>query len=332
MLDTNPALQAHLRRVPPQTAAVAGAIASFMQAHGRRPSRKGDENEVALFEQMRMLCAYYPAVAQHYGFAQVDKPERHVTTFAERTAKALASAQEINTVVAKQKRVPKRSRINVGTDEQRLADALVRLREHHPEVTEENGLTPDALTKRIAAFPRRVLKPVITAAKAVQTFVTARGFLPSSTSADWRERSLARRMTKVREEHPSTAKEYGFAKGDAPTRPPPNGRAYQRTSFADRLVASVRGAERPTNGFPEALANDPLACQATTPSRMWAEVERDCWCFTLEGQTSPDPRVWHELRVSGDHAAIVGATRVAYLDFAAFAESKGLKRAPRRVY
>jgi len=99
------------------------------------------------------------------------------------------------------------------------------------------------------------------------------------------------------------------------------------------LFPSYQYSPRPIGtAFPADIVSEPLACQATTPARMRAEVERDCWWFTLEGQTTPDPRTWHELRVSGDHAAIVGATRVAYLDFAAQIVAGPLKRAPRRLY
>ena len=46
-----------------------------------------------------------------------------------------------------------------------------------------------------------------------------------------------------------------------------------------------------------------------------AEIEADCWCFTLTNKTAPDPRPWAELLASGDHRRIERAERVAFLDW-----------------
>lgn len=48
---------------------------------------------------------------------------------------------------------------------------------------------------------------------------------------------------------------------------------------------------------------------------MNAEIEADCWRFTLQGSTTPDPRSWADMLVSGDHARIEHAERVAFLDW-----------------
>jgi len=326
-------LNKHVRRAPTEIIAAAQAVADFIAEHDRRPARGGAADEAALAEQMHTLRAMHPAIAQRFGFAHTDKPRRPKTTHAERTAKALSKAQAVLAFVAKNKRQPRRSRVNVGTEECKLSDQLQYIRVNHPLVTEENGLTPEALSKTLRARQGRVTKGALANAKRVQAFIAEHGVAPSTRSKCRRERSVADAMNNVRKCYPAVAKAHGFAKGEARTRQAATERVYKRMTFADRLIAHVREAERPIGtAFPADIVSEPLACQATTPARMRAEVERDCWWFTLEGQTTPDPRTWHELRVSGDHAAIVGATRVAYLDFAAQIVAGPLKRAPRRLY
>jgi hypothetical protein len=324
-------LNAHVRRAPIEVLAAAQSVADFITEHDRRPARGGAADEAALAEQMHTLRAMHPVIAQRFGFTHTDKPRPPKVTYAEKTAKALEKAQAVLAFITKHKRLPRRSRTKAGTEEYKLASQLKGIRVNHPLVTEENGLTPDALSKALQA---PVTNTVLANARAVQAFVAERGFVPSRTASEPNERRLANAMKDVRCLYPALAKEYGFATGDAPVRGSINGRVYKRMTFADRLIAHVREAARPVgNTFHEALVSEPLACQVTTPARMRAELERDCWWFTLEGQTTPDPRTWHELRVSGDYAAIVGATRVAYLDFAAQAVVAGpLKRAPRRLY
>ena len=56
-------------------------------------------------------------------------------------------------------------------------------------------------------------------------------------------------------------------------------------------------------------------CQAGTLLKANAEIETDCWRFTLGDATLPDPRSWAELLASGDHKQIVSAQRTHYLDW-----------------
>lgn len=56
-------------------------------------------------------------------------------------------------------------------------------------------------------------------------------------------------------------------------------------------------------------------CQVNGITRANAEIEADCWRFTLAGETAPDPRPWAELLASGDHKRIERAERVAFLDW-----------------
>lgn len=59
-------------------------------------------------------------------------------------------------------------------------------------------------------------------------------------------------------------------------------------------------------------------CQAGTLLKANAEIEADCWRFTLQGSTAPDPRPWSDLLASGDHRRIAGAERVAFLDWTTY--------------
>lgn len=56
-------------------------------------------------------------------------------------------------------------------------------------------------------------------------------------------------------------------------------------------------------------------CQVDSIASANAEIEADCWRFTLAGADAPDPRPWAELLASGDHKRIASAERVAFLDW-----------------
>ena len=60
-------------------------------------------------------------------------------------------------------------------------------------------------------------------------------------------------------------------------------------------------------------AND--RCQVHGMPSANAEIEADCWRFTLTGEIAPDLRSWAELLASGDHKRIERAERVAFLDW-----------------
>ena len=196
----------------------------------------------------------------------------------------------------------------------------------------------DTATTPLLPRPRPVTKAYLAKAQEIQAFIAERGHVPSSVAKDATERSLNSKMHDLRTSCPALAKEYGFAAGMVPVRPASanDGRNKPRAwTFGHKLISWAR------EGFPSGVqgqalsglaANDPLVCQANTLARIRAEVERDCWWFTLEGQDFPDPRTWHELRMSGDCTLIVKATRVAYLDFAALPEKVAGIRAPRRPY
>ena len=59
-------------------------------------------------------------------------------------------------------------------------------------------------------------------------------------------------------------------------------------------------------------------CQAGTLLRANAEIEADCWRFTLANTNIADPRSWIELFASGDHKQIVNAERTHYLDWLSY--------------
>lgn len=56
-------------------------------------------------------------------------------------------------------------------------------------------------------------------------------------------------------------------------------------------------------------------CQISTLARLNAEIEADCWRFTLAGKQIRDTRRWSELLTSGDHKQIEQAERTHYLDW-----------------
>lgn len=77
------------------------------------------------------------------------------------------------------------------------------------------------------------------------------------------------------------------------------------------LLSSV--AARPSKS--RGLAAAPDLCQATTLARANAEIEANCWVFTLDGAAEPDPRLFEILLEAGDHRRIVSAQRIAFLDW-----------------
>jgi len=169
-------------------------------------------------------------------------------------------------------------------------------------------------------------------AQAIARFITEQGRSPQYGSPNLDEARLASMTSYLRQRHPDLAEQYGFTatKARSLSRRSPRSAAH---TFAQRLIVMVRNGDlRYASDITDRMAPEPLACQANTKPRVVAEIEANCWWFTLEGQNYPDPRQWHELRMSGDHALIVKATRVAYLDFEAQQEPGPCKKAPRRVY
>lgn len=56
-------------------------------------------------------------------------------------------------------------------------------------------------------------------------------------------------------------------------------------------------------------------CQAGSLLKANAEIEADCWRFTLAGETTPDLRPWSDMLACGDHRRIATAERAAFLDW-----------------
>jgi hypothetical protein len=177
-------------------------------------------------------------------------------------------------------------------------------------------------------------------AKEVQAFIAAHGRRPRPSSKDSAERSLYGYMNKIRQEFPSIAAHYGFLAHamDVPHAPTgPRRKQQSLPSISERICALAR--EFPykplvAGGFSGTFAASPEVCQATTPTRCNAEIVRDCWWFTLRGQTKPDLRDWKELFAASDNVLIEKAERVAYLDFEKCDVAQGphLLRAPRRPF
>lgn len=92
-------------------------------------------------------------------------------------------------------------------------------------------------------------------------------------------------------------------------------RATQRTAFLGKESGAVinDALRRPEKG--RGIADVPDLCHVTSVAYGNAEIEADCWRFTLTGSTTPDPRPWADLLASGDHKRIERAERVAFLDW-----------------
>jgi len=56
-------------------------------------------------------------------------------------------------------------------------------------------------------------------------------------------------------------------------------------------------------------------CQVKNLGCANAEIEHDCWRFTLKGAKKPDKRPWAALLASGDNVKIESAERIAFLDW-----------------
>jgi len=191
-------------------------------------------------------------------------------------------------------------------------------------------------TSNAATNPRYL--SALVKARAVGHFVTEHGRNPLTGAPDPDEHRLGRDAAYLRGRYPDLAERFGFTsmrppKPESAPREPKKRGGNPAHTFAQRLLVMVRDGDlRHASDISDKMPDEPLACQANTKPRVVAEIETNCWWFTLEGQNYPDPRQWHELRMSGDHALIVKATRVAYLDFEAQQEPGPYKKAPRRVY
>jgi len=70
---------------------------------------------------------------------------------------------------------------------------------------------------------------------------------------------------------------------------------------------------RPTAARGLGEASD--VCQVRNFRQSTAEIEHDCWRFTLKGARKPDPRKWAAILASGDNKLIESAERIAFLDW-----------------
>ena len=86
-------------------------------------------------------------------------------------------------------------------------------------------------------------------------------------------------------------------------------RATRRTTLA--LFNLNQAMARAGRGLAHAIDR----CQVDSIATCNAEIEADCWRFTLAGETAPDSRPWGDLLVSGDHKQIERAERTHYLDW-----------------
>jgi len=259
-------------------------------------------------------------------------PRARRSDFGAVKARTHAVIQAVDDFIAREGRPPSTGRL-APEAERLLAGRLLDFRTRHPALAEEHRLTTEAIVAATAQTGPRYLRAV-SQAQAVGAFVTKHGRNPLNGAPDPDEHRLGSTAARLRTSHPELAERFGFmsTKVPKPAREPKK-RGTPAHTFAQRLIIMVRNGDlRYASDITDRMAPEPLACQVKTRAHVIAEIEANCWWFTLEGQNYPDPRQWHELRMSGDHALIVKATRVAYLDFEAQHEPGPCKKAPRRVY
>ena len=185
-------------------------------------------------------------------------------------------------------------------------------------------------------LPRNPRASYAETAQRVADFIALHGRRPATRCQDQAEMRLAARMVAIRASHPELAERFGLTAAQLETAFP------RRVGGTPRLkgtidVLATRWAREALSLSGMSMLKKRLVpsrdmCQSTSAPRLRAEVERDCWWFTLESRDFPDPRSWHELRMSGDCTLIVHAMRVAYLDFDALPDGAPSIRARRRVY
>jgi len=93
------------------------------------------------------------------------------------------------------------------------------------------------------------------------------------------------------------------------------GRTAKLGSDTGAIIDKILGNAHTSSIRSRGLGHVPDLCQVNSITVGNAEIEADCWRFTLAGETTPDPRPWSDLLASGDHARIERAERVAFLDW-----------------
>lgn len=311
-------------------------VADFIATHKRRPnfgSADAEERRVASLHAN--IREYHPDLAEAHGIsarALAPMPRANAKSLGP-SSRMQATAQAVEAFIKAHDRHPQNGAVDYA--EHRLGSEASRIRRDFPDLAEKHGFLVT-----IKPRPRPVTKAYLAKAQEIQAFIAERGYAPSGVAKDAAERSLSSKMRDLRVSCPALAREYGFAADMVPVRPATqvsatDGRRKPKAlTFGHLLISWVRDGllHRGGRALSETAVSEPLVCQATSLARVNSEIERDCWWFTLEGQDFPDPRTWHELRMSGDCTLIVKATRVAYLDFAALPEKVAGIRAPRRPY
>ncbi len=211
----------------------------------------------------------------------------------------------------------------VDTTEKKLGNALSGLRARAPEYLESQGIL---LNGRVS--------PHANSARAIREWIEAHGKRPQQESDDPVERKLGRaihRLRKIAPEYLDTESISRKTEVRCRTK-------HQYARLAEIIVLLAHGwrsslrtqslgietgqginqcllgtRSRPKQS--RGLAYAPDLCLVSSIATGNAEIEADCWRFTLQGSTAPDPRPWAELLASGDHRRIAGAKRVAFLDW-----------------
>ena len=203
--------------------------------------------------------------------------------------------------------------------ERALNGAIVRLRSYRPDLLEKHNIPLSSGFSEISEANAHLCR----------AFYLTHGRWPRRNIDS--ERKLATAVETLRQDRPDLVVKYSLSANKSEAQRRAHGK-HQFSALAEVVVVcAVHGApvERVTewNTLSTLLRNTTRGkasrglnlaadlCQVSSIGRLMSEVRCDCWRFTLQGSTAPDPRPWAELLASGDHRRIAGAERIAFLDW-----------------
>jgi hypothetical protein len=216
-----------------------------------------------------------------------------------------------------------------GNEEARLGMALKTLRKRHHEVCERYGIP---LRSRPEDYQDLIALDII-------AFHSAHGFWPRTCADDHAEKRLGKALNKLRCNHLDVCAHHGIPLKGSPSDAMRRARGKEQFPTLGLLTARFARQFRPTLSTPDIEGDSGIAlsktlgyahlepsrsrglgyaidlCQVNSLARANAEIEHDCWRFTLKGTKKPDPRPWSVILASRDNKRIETAERIAFLDW-----------------
>jgi len=281
-------------------------VCAFYQNKGRWPSQvSNDPEEKSLGQRLNQTRTRHPDVCVELG-VPLAKPK---TATGSRVAQE-ALAEAVAAYIAEHGASPGPHTIILG---QQLGQRLYCLRRRNPEMCHQY---------KIPLNPKTI--PIVERAKRAASFIQTHEREPrKGERAPLDERRLARDLSNLRRCHPDICTRHGISleRVDPPeylsTQILPVVRCWRVTARSLNVEGSTGAAiqTRLKEAFKRPLGASGDICQVNTLGRLWAEVEHDCWRFTLKGAKRPDPRPWTDILASGDNKLIETAERIAFLDW-----------------